>query len=360
MKWNNCALKPILKQELGDREIDFYQSINSSSDPFLMEIRDLVPKFFGRRTVSVDGRQVECLVLEDLCRNYREPCVMDIKIGRRTWGPDSSRNKIVSEEMKYQGSKRDLALCIPGFQFFDLATNKCRKFDKTYGKQLDGEGVKEAIRMFLNLDTGVCRSLIVQILASLWRVQHWARNQRDLRLYSTSILILYDARRLRELIRTSSRVGGAKLARKNSLYRPLSLAVLNNQPEKIPTGFSGQLTQDGPILRSPTTPNKIIDFSMQLPKVNNNNVWQKSMRTLQRTHSFQNNYDKDLQNRKLNYTYVLDELCRDEVIENSWATVKMIDFAHTHHRNNCDIDRNYLEGVENLVRIFEEFLIDTE
>lgn len=215
--------------------------------------------------------------------------------------------------------------------------------------------------MFLNADQGFCRSLIVQILANLWRIQHWSRNQRDLRLYASSILIIYDARRLRDCLKQTNLKSPPKLLqRKNSLYRPLSLAVLNNQPEKIPTGFSGQLTKDGPILRSPTSPNKLFDFNSQLPTINNNNVWQKSIRTLQRTHSFQNSYDKDLQNRKQHYTYILDELCRDDIIENSWALVKMIDFAHVHHANDCDIDRNYLEGIENLIKILEEFLIDTD
>lgn len=40
-----------------------------------------------------------------------------------------------------------------------------------------------------------------------------------------------------------------KLSRKSSLYRPMSLAVgLNNGSERVPTGFSGQLTKEGPIL----------------------------------------------------------------------------------------------------------------
>lgn len=137
----------------------------------------------------------------------------------------------------------------------------------------------------------------------------------------------------------------------------MSLAVLNNGMERIQTGFSGQLTQDGPILRSPTSP-KIVDFEVPNP-VNNNNTWQKSIRHLKRTHSFQNNYDKDVQNKKQDYTYMLDELCSDHKSE-CWATVKMIDFSHVFSAENCDIDRNYLDGVDNLVAIFEDFLIESE
>lgn len=39
-----------------------------------------------------------------------------------------------------------------------------------------------------------------------------------------------------------------------------------------------------------------------------------------------------------------------------WAFVKMIDFAHVFPADDASIDTNYLFGIENLVKIFEEFL----
>lgn len=37
----------------------------------------------------------------------------------------------------------------------------------------------------------------------------------------------------------------------------------------------------------------------------------------------------------------------------------MIDFAHVFPANDNHIDSNYLFGIQNLVKIFEEFLIST-
>lgn len=128
--------------------------------------------------------------------------------------------------------------------------------------------------------------------------------------------------------------------------------------EKIPTGFSGQLTKEGPILRTPTSPTKLKHFDDYVNK-NNNNVWQKSIRTLKRTHSFQNDYDKDMQSKRQDYTYILDELCTEQKSE-MWATVKMIDFAHAFPAERYQIDKNYLEGIDNLIRLFEEFLVESE
>lgn len=138
----------------------------------------------------------------------------------------------------------------------------------------------------------------------------------------------------------------------------MSLAVLNNGSERISTGFSGQLTKEGPILTKVISPNKMINLEVPV-FFSNDNSWQKSIHTLKRTHSFQNNYDKDVQNKKQSYNNILADLCTDKKDE-CWATAKMIDFPHVFPAENCDIDRNYMEGVDSLVRIFEEFLVESE
>lgn len=87
--------------------------------------------------------------------------------------------------------------------------------------------------------------------------------------------------------------------------------------------------------------------------------WRKTIRSLKRTHSFQNNYDKDVQNKKQDYLYILDELVTEQKNE-IWTTVKMIDFAHAFPAEENRIDTNYLNGIENLVKLFEDLLMETD
>lgn len=82
-------------------------------------------------------------------------------------------------------------------------------------------------------------------------------------------------------------------------------------------------------------------------------------RSLKRTHSFHNNYDKDVESKKQDYTLILDDLITEKKSE-IWATVKMIDFAHVFPAENLDIDSNYLNGIENLVKLFEDLLMETD
>lgn len=68
---------------------------------------------------------------------------MDIKIGKRTWDPQATPNKIQAEEQKYEACKQYLGFCIPGFQVYDIKTGRVRRFGKEYGKKLNQNSVKD-------------------------------------------------------------------------------------------------------------------------------------------------------------------------------------------------------------------------
>ena len=69
-----------------------------------------------------------------------------------------------------------------------------------------------------------------------------------------------------------------------------------------------------------------------------------------------------MRNMKYNYQQMLDNLVGTYDEKKEWVHVKMIDFAHTFTNNELSeeqtagLDLNYLKGIDNLVRIFEEFL----
>lgn len=239
--------KPLLKKDCAEREIRLYEQLETTVDRSLIEMRHLVPKYYGVEKIMFKDKLIDYLVLENLTKDFKEPCVMDIKIGRRTWDPYASYSKIIAEEKKYHECKRDLGFCIPGLQVYKIAQNRLVKYGKDFGKTLDKDSAKEVIKEFLNADCyHFCRKLLMQLLACLWQIQHFARNQRRLRLYASSILLVYDARRLKEHLKPARECQNNRistLTRHTSLYRPLSLATLNNGCEKVVTGFSGQLTK---------------------------------------------------------------------------------------------------------------------
>ena len=44
-------------------------------------------------------------MLENLTQGLVAPCVMDVKIGARTYGPDATEAKMKQEDAKYLGTK---------------------------------------------------------------------------------------------------------------------------------------------------------------------------------------------------------------------------------------------------------------
>lgn len=156
-----------------------------------------------------------------------------------------------------------------------------------------------------------------------------------------------------------------RLGRSGSLRlhtKPLDLLSMNGSS----CALSGQLSPTGAPLfrpdRRPSSPE--ILFSGASNPATAIAGSPTKYRGLQRTHSFKHNYDNDMKNIRRNYESMLDDLiATDDTTKpaDNWAIVKMIDFAHVFPATNeFGPDKNYLEGVENLVKLFEGFLVETE
>ncbi|GLH12419.1 Kinase [Gryllus bimaculatus] len=363
---DGLVLKPIEKPVYGERELKFYQELQKATDPISVALRSFVPEFHGATVLKMQEKDVRFIVLKDATFGFAEPCIMDIKIGRQTWDPEASLEKMEGERKKYAECKRDLGFCIPGFQVYRIATGKVLKLGKDYGKRLNKNTVKDALRLFLNAEAGLSRELMLQLLACLWRILCWYRSQRRFRFYSSSLLLVYDARKLRQCLRTDlpirvnhQRPSTLKLSASTGSFNggPLSPDHLALQgpcfelPSRSSTSSAGSLSPSVP--STPTTPSTYKPASCF-----GEDSWHVAFEKIRRTHSFINNYEKDLQSVKEDYSSQLDDLISADRpgSRDFWATVKMIDFAHVFPTQNDEPDTNYLDGLENLVNIFESLM----
>lgn len=101
LKHNDYVLKAFTKPMCGEREMRFYEELQSSRDPVLQEMKQFVPGYHGMKTVQINGNDVNCIVLDDITKGFKEPCIMDIKIGRRTWDPLATEDKIQAESVSF-------------------------------------------------------------------------------------------------------------------------------------------------------------------------------------------------------------------------------------------------------------------
>lgn len=211
------VLKAANKPVCGEREIQFYRRVysdandaksiantNADIDRCWSPLRSLTPHFFGTVRMPVAQRDVEFMRLQDLTHGMRRPCVMDVKIGARTWDPLATASKITAESEKYAACKELLGFCIPGFQVYERPQGdgdalNVQRFGKDFGKSLTLRlEVRSVLLDFLNASDSadgeqVPLQLLLEILDGVAAIRHWAITQNDLRLYSSSILLAYDA-----------------------------------------------------------------------------------------------------------------------------------------------------------------------
>ncbi|KAJ4756134.1 Inositol polyphosphate multikinase [Rhynchospora pubera] len=190
--------------ERGAHELAFYTSF--FSDPRVPHsIRSsFFPSFGGTRVLPIPDAPdllLPHLVLENLLHGYSNPCVMDVKIGARTWYPSASE-KYYAKCLK---KDRDSTSALLGFRISGLQVHhesgrwkphrdKVRKYTVT--------DVRQSLRQFISKnpdetppDCALASSVYGGsngILAQLLELKSWFEDQTLFHFYSASLLIAYD------------------------------------------------------------------------------------------------------------------------------------------------------------------------
>lgn len=129
-----------------------------------------------------------------------------------------------------------------------------------------------AFRKFLNADNGVCRQLLMQFLSDLWIIQKWARTQTTFRLYSSSVLLVYDARRLKPVLQHQLKSLSSPSSKLTSCNTSIGLAGSSSTTNSSMAGPSS----------SPGTPTRGVEDIEPL----------QHYFKIQRSHSALNNYEE--------------------------------------------------------------------
>jgi len=191
MHESGFVLKPIQSPPKGGREVSFYQTISTSSVSTDIQLRKLTAKFFGTESVKIsNGEYCEYLVLENLTQGFAKPCVMDVKIGSVTYGPDASDSKKTKEAQSYAGTK------IPyGFSVLGIISNShegYKRFTKAFGRSLGENNIDDVLDHFLNVDHQFAKLIAKCFLEKLDEFLDFFSHQTTYHVYASSLLFVYD------------------------------------------------------------------------------------------------------------------------------------------------------------------------
>ncbi|KAG7398284.1 inositol hexakisphosphate kinase 3 [Phytophthora boehmeriae] len=109
------------------------------------------------------------MVLGDLTRNFRRPCVLDIKLGTRQHGEDATPAKIYDE--------RDGTYTI---------------WDKSWGRQLKASGIEPALETYLTSGTTVRWDALDKLLIKIRQFKDVVATTTGLRCWGSSLLLIYE------------------------------------------------------------------------------------------------------------------------------------------------------------------------
>ena len=131
------------------------------------------------------------LVLEDLSSNYREPCVIDIKMGQQTYEPGACTSKKMREIRKcpYQVMT---GFRITGMKVYNVTSSLYTCEGKQFGRLLKPADASKALKSFFWNGEILRKDVINGVIKKLTEILAWFEKQSDLHFYCSSILIIYD------------------------------------------------------------------------------------------------------------------------------------------------------------------------
>ncbi|CAM9203016.1 unnamed protein product, partial [Phaeothamnion confervicola] len=210
--WPPLVLKPLQSGGRGSREVSFYELVARGHGTFWRTLREMTPPYLGvvRACQQLSGGGgsgggsggcgatvgSNFVVLEDMTRGYRAPCVLDVKMGTRTYESDAPMEKARYEFMKYPDQE------VTGFRFvgmrghvWDPSSGRLQphRRDKHWGLALPAAEAARGFAEFFHDGRRLRAEVIAALLPRLRALLAWMRDQWAFRFVSTSLLFVWDA-----------------------------------------------------------------------------------------------------------------------------------------------------------------------
>mmetsp|Transcript_33756 Transcript_33756/g.100509 ORF Transcript_33756/g.100509 Transcript_33756/m.100509 type:complete len:303 (-) Transcript_33756:199-1107(-) len=155
-------------------------------------VKQFLPGFYG--TKEFEG--VKVIAMEDLCKKYTKPCIIDCKMGFTTvydWASEKYRSRNGLKDM--ETTQHSCGFRISGLQVFRPGEEQPFKPSRQWGKTLTQETMPSAFEVFAS--SAVPAKDIYSnekhgLLPQLRKLKSWFHRQTSFQFYQASVLLMYE------------------------------------------------------------------------------------------------------------------------------------------------------------------------
>lgn len=189
---DGTVLKQLQPPPRGPREMQFYSMVYAEDccDPCLLDLQNHLPKYYGTWS-SPDSPNDLYLKLEDVTRRFVKPCIMDVKLGQRSYDPFASQEKREQQIRKYP-LMEEMGFLVLGMRVFKVCSDTFDSYDQHYGRGLVKDTVKDGLAKFFHNGVSLRKDAVLASIRRVQRILHWFESQQQLTFYASSLLFVYE------------------------------------------------------------------------------------------------------------------------------------------------------------------------
>ncbi|XP_028651243.1 inositol polyphosphate multikinase [Erpetoichthys calabaricus] len=348
---DGTVLKQLQPPPRGPRELQFYSMVHAKdcSDPVLLDLQLHLPKYYGTWTPP-DASNDQYLKLEDVTRKFIKPCIMDVKIGQRSYDPYASKEKKDQQIRKYP-LMEEIGFLVLGMRIYHMDTDTYETHDQHYGRGLTKESIKDGLAKFFYNGCCIRKDAVEASIQKVQMILQWFENQSQLHFYASSLLFVYEG---------FLEHGGSKLNDRS--LEDVTISSKGCQPDREMLEYNNNVcvfgsTENG---RTESSVGQSLSHMYALHKKactlghhdipleiktdpQDNNIWKPTCISMERP----NGNTKSQLEKERHCTPTIT--ARKNEVE-----VRMIDFAHVFPSTTKD--EGYIYGLKNLLTVLQQIL----